>query len=409
MKKVFILLLSLFAVMATGTSLKAQEVEIILDPGWNWISYPNTITMEIEEAIGDFVPMEGDVLKSQTNTAIYLFGSWRGDFQFDAGMGYMYYSARLEPVSFSFVISSSALAEVTTDTPTDVTALSAVIGGTVTLPEGNHAFMRGLCWDTNQSPDIEGLHTVNESGEGSFSTTLIWLTPNTTYYVRAYAITEEGIIYGNEESFTTLDGLGIVTHTYVDLGLPSGILWATCNVGADSPEEYGDYFAWGEIQPKSIYNWNTYQHCNGSYNSMTKYCINSSYGYNGYSDYYFSLLPEDDAATVNWGEDWRIPTKAEWEELFENTTHTWTTLNGVNGRLFTASNGNSIFLPATGYRNDGNVYNVGSSGFYWSNSLDMARSNNAWYFCFDPNYFYMNSFYRRYGSSIRPVLSISRK
>ena len=124
-------------------------------------------------------------------------------------------------------------------------------------------------------------------------------------------------------------------HEYVDLGLPSGTLWATYNVGANSPEEYGDYFAWGETQPKDTYTWSTYQYANGGSPwgnpNLTKYCANSQYGYNGYVDDLTILLPEDDAATANWGSNWRMPTQEEWWELGSNTTHTWTTQNGVNG------------------------------------------------------------------------------
>ena len=125
------------------------------------------------------------------------------------------------------------------------------------------------------------------------------------------------------------------THEYVDLGLPSGLLWATCNVGANAPEEYGDYFAWGEIVPKDVYNWSTYQYYDGS--NLAKYTG---------SDGLTTLLPGDDAATTNWSNGWRMPTKEEWQELLDNTTNKWTTQNGVNGRLFTGSNGNSLFLPA---------------------------------------------------------------
>ena len=138
------------------------------------------------------------------------------------------------------------------------------------------------------------------------------------------------------------------THEYVDLGLPSGTLWATCNVGANAPEEYGDYFAWGETAPKDVYNWSTYQYYDGS--NLAKYTG---------SDGLTTLLPEDDAATTNWGNEWRMPTKEEWQELLDNTTNKWTTQNGVNGRLFTGSNGNSLFLPAVGFR--------------WDDDLNLAR------------------------------------
>ena len=142
-------------------------------------------------------------------------------------------------------------------------------------------------------------------------------------------------------------------HEYVDLGLPSGTLWATCNIGANSPEEYGDYFAWGETTPKSTYDWSTYKWCNGSSTTMTKYCTQSEYGYNGFTDNLTELQSADDAATANWGSDWQMPSLAQIQELCSssNTTTEWTQVNGVNGRKITSkSNGNSIFLPAAGWR-----------------------------------------------------------
>ena len=193
-------------------------------------------------------------------------------------------------------------------------------------------------------------------------------------------------------------------HEYVDLGLPSGLLWATCNVGADSPEDYGDYFAWGETQPKSDYSWSTYQYCMGSYNTLTKYCNNSSEGYNGFTDNLTTLLPEDDAATANWGSDWRMPTEEEWQELLDNTAVTWTTQNGVNGCLFTASNGNSLFLPAAGHRGNSSLYEAGALGEYWSSSLS-DYSNSAWHLYFNSGNYSICSYSRYLGVSVRPVRS----
>ncbi len=196
------------------------------------------------------------------------------------------------------------------------------------------------------------------------------------------------------------------SHNYVDLGLPSGILWATCNVGADSPEDYGDYFAWGEAQPKDTYDRSTYQYCMGSPSTLTKYCNDPSRGYNGFTDNLTTLLPEDDAATANWGSDWRMPTREEWEELYQNTTLTWTTQNGVNGFLFTATNGNSLFLPAAGCRCSGSLNNAGSDGCYWSSSLYTFNPSNAWYSYFYSGSYFMGSSCRRYdGQSVRAVRS----
>ena len=159
-------------------------------------------------------------------------------------------------------------------------------------------------------------------------------------------------------------------HDYVDLGLPSGTMWATCTVGAESPDQYGDYFAWGETTPKATYNWSTYKYCNGDYNLLTKYCGQSDFGFNGFTDDLKTLLASDDVATANWGEGWRTPTRNEWSELLIRCTRTKTTINGVKGCLFTARNGNSIFLPAASSRRDDGSRIVGDDGCYWSSTLN---------------------------------------
>ncbi len=167
-------------------------------------------------------------------------------------------------------------------------------------------------------------------------------------------------------------------HAYVDLGLPSGTKWAICNVGATAPEGYGDYFAWGETSPKDDYSWETYKYCNGSETSLTKYCDNSSYGYNGFTDNKTILDLSDDAARANWGGKWRMPTTTEQRELINNCTWTWTTQNGVNGcKVTSKTNGNSIFLPAAGTRRGTSVLSVGSYSAYWSSSLRESRPDGS--------------------------------
>jgi len=161
----------------------------------------------------------------------------------------------------------------------------------------------------------------------------------------------------------------LIDHEYVDLGLPSGTLWATCNIGANSPEGYGDYFAWGETEPKDYYDWSTYKWCNGSNNTLTKYCDRSAFGYNGFRDNKTELDPEDDAAYVNWGPSWRIPSLEQIKELSNNCTSVWTTQNGVIGTLVTGPNGNTLFLPAAGDRWDGSLYYAGVEGTYWSRTF----------------------------------------
>ena len=192
----------------------------------------------------------------------------------------------------------------------------------------------------------------------------------------------------------------------VDLGLPSGIKWASCNVGAEKPEDYGNYYAWGEVLPKKDYPWATYKHAYGNGNKLTKYCNNASYGDNGFTDNKTTLEPEDDAAHVNWGGSWRMPTAAEMDELRYNCTWTWTTQNGINGYQITSkTNSNSIFLPAAGYRYYTNLNYVGYRGYYWSSSLDGDEPYNACALYFDSDY--VDSYYgnRSRGQSVRPVCS----
>jgi hypothetical protein len=202
------------------------------------------------------------------------------------------------------------------------------------------------------------------------------------------------------------DGDGITNgHTYVDLGLPSGTLWAACNVGANTPEGYGDFFAWGETYPKDCYNWSTYKYCNGSWRNLTKYSTKSSHGV---VDNLVVLQPIDDAATANWGDEWRMPTLAEWMVLFHNTSCEWVIQNGVNGGLFTAMNGNSIFLPAArgkyDYKSPKEDYDYCN---YYSSSLDTDGPSGAWCIMGDQSGFYVQDKHneRCNGLSVRPVRS----
>ena len=406
MKKAIIMLLSLFAMMASGTGLSAQEVTVVLQPGWNWIGYPYSESADLETAFGDFEPMPGDVIASFGGLSDYIEGlGWLGEVdEMKPGWGYMYYSSRTAVVSVVLHAPTTS-SIVTTAEPTDITGTSAVAGGTVTLGEGNHVFARGVCWSTEHNPDIDGSHTSDGVEIGSFSVTLEGLTLGTTYYVRAYVVTDYGLAYGEEQSFTT------ESHDYVDLSLPSGTLWATCNVGASTPEGYGDYFAWGETQPKNIYNWNTYQYCNGNETSLTKYCNNYLFGYNGFTDELTILEPMDDAATINWGNGWRMPTYDEWVELYQNTSYVWTTQNGVIGQLFTASNGNNLFLPATGYRGGNNLI-LDDWCYYWTSSLSTDNPDGgphgAWYYYFFMDEIYLDTYgmfegSRDCGMTVRPV------
>ena len=203
-----------------------------------------------------------------------------------------------------------------------------------------------------------------------------------------------------------LDSITFERHAWVDLALPSGTLWATCNVGADRPEEFGDYFAWGETEPKQLYGWETYSLCGGSMWTMKKYCTKDVYGI---VDKKTELEGTDDAVTSNWGEGWQMPSWTQMDELLDKTytTSVWTTQNEVCGLLVTSNgNGNSIFLPAAGYYDGETLYpeEANSYGMYWSRTLDSSDSYNARRMDFLPTF--MRAGYTQFrskGLSVRPV------
>ena len=194
-------------------------------------------------------------------------------------------------------------------------------------------------------------------------------------------------------------------HEWVDLGLPSGTLWATCNVGASSPEEYGDYFAWGEISKKSKYDWVAYKYCNnGDSRKISKYCTMNTYGNNGYADSRIMLERYDDAANQSWGNEWCIPTKKQWLELHNKCTWTWTTRNGKKGYDVRGPNYTSIFLPAAGYCRNSDFQLVDYHGQYWSSLLNETAPQGACFTDFGSNFVDSDGVgYRDEGRSIRPV------
>jgi hypothetical protein len=203
-------------------------------------------------------------------------------------------------------------------------------------------------------------------------------------------------------------GGGGDTHEYVDLELPSGLLWATCNLGADKPEAAGAYVAWAETETKESYSWTNYKYCNKSMFALTKYCNSADCGNEGFTDSLMVLLPEDDAAEVHWGNGWRTPSKEDWLELYANTTYSWTTQRGAKGALFTAPNGKTLFFPAVGYCMDGDYYYYGSEGYYWSTALVETRPYDVWAPNFTEDGIHLTS-PRCVGQCVRPVRSRSEK
>lgn len=202
-------------------------------------------------------------------------------------------------------------------------------------------------------------------------------------------------------SLTLVQAQAPVNVQAVDLGL--SVKWASCNVGADTVEGRGNFYAWGETEPKTDYSWETYKHANGANNKLTKYCDDGNWGNDGFADGKTSLEPDDDVAYQKWGRDWRIPSYEEWKELYANCTVVSTTQNGVDGHKVTSNiNGNSIFLPTAGVFNVTTV-DMKSGGFYWSSSLVHRLSDTAWSV---RNYYQIvgtNTGDRQRGMLVRPV------
>ena len=184
----------------------------------------------------------------------------------------------------------------------------------------------------------------------------------------------------------------------VDLGLPSGTLWALCNLGADTSEDYGSYYAWGESDTKTAFSWKNYKYCsNGQPNALTKYNTKSNYGK---VDNKNQIDAADDWMKANCGYFYAIPTKEDWDELKNYCKWTY----DVRGGYMVRGNGNIIFLPFAGYRSGLNQYDVGKDGYYWSSTLDQNSPDDAWFMYISPGKHELNSYYRSQGRCIRPVM-----
>ena len=264
---------------------------------------------------------------------------------------------------------------ITTKEVTNIKVSTATCGGNIIYYGDDEITARGVCWSTSPNPTINDNKTTDGSGTDSYTSNISNLSENTTYYVRAYATNEKGTAYGEEKSFMTLPPTGTENgYGWVDLGL--SVKWATCNVGASKPEEYGDYYAWGETTTKSNYS---------SSNSATYGLSTSQLQSQGYIDSNGNLTAQYDAATANWGGDWRMPTYDELNELRTKCTWTWTTQNGVNGYKVTSkTNSNYIFLPAAGFRDGSSLDSAGGYGYYWS-STSNGLSNGAYRLYFHSN------------------------
>ena len=307
------------------------------------------------------------------------------------------YAMNKKGVAYSEEISFTTLEEIIIEKPevktvsvTDIDIHTAIVTGEVVSDGGAEVVERGFIWNIqgNDNGSIESNRVEVGSGLGVYTYQFTGLQPNTEYYVLAYAINSEGEAIGEHIYFTTMDdeeeNTFINGYEYVDLGLPSGVKWAAQNVGATTPSEYGDYFAWGETEPKADYS--------ESNNSTYGVAIDDISGNEQY-----------DAATAHWGATWRMPTREEYTELINNCIWEWTTIDNKVGFKVVGPNGKHIFLPAAGFMFGTTPYFPEQYGYYWTSFPGTDNDFGAFtlYFGIDG---YDTAWYFRYaGLPIRPV------
>lgn len=307
-------------------------------------------------------------------------------------------------------VNSDIRATVLLDDALNVNYASATISGHL-IVDSSHSFSKSATLYYSSSEFT--MNDLKASGnnkrlslnpDGSFTLLLVGLSGGTTYNYAVVA-TVEGLSF--ETAIKAFSTTTTLPSGAIDMGL--SVKWASSNVGAGRPEDFGDYYAWGETEPKSNYSWSTYKFATGSSGSLIKYNTSSSYGT---VDNKTVLEPVDDVAHEKFGGKWRMPTAAEWTELRDedNCDWTWTKQNGVKGKLVTSKKtGNSIFLPAGGFRSKDQFNGAGYYGFCWSSSIAANSPDVAWYVhfytddAFYPSGVICENGYRYRGHPVRPV------
>ena len=282
------------------------------------------------------------------------------------------------------------LPTVTTVTVSEITYNTAVVSAEVLTDGGADVTERGFMWSRTDTGEVNTERVKVGEGLGTYSFKLLGLQEVTSYNVVAYAVNSKGEIVSEPVVFTTEANDEVIEYEYVDLGLPSGVKWAMHNVGTTYPEGHGDYFAWGEIEPKATYesgNCSSYNQDLGDISGNPLY----------------------DAAAAKWGNGWRMPTLEEMYELTQECTWTWVDNNGIVGYKVTSkTNGNHIFLPAAGFRVNDQLIDEDFFGYYWMSTPYEEEGaapslNKACFLDMCSYQFYCNWSLRRNGMTIRPV------
>lgn len=394
MKKIMIILaimLFFFAGCKRDDVIEASKVKIEkedVEYGWNYLkvnveySYPVTLK-SVNIRISEKEDMS-DVIVSPCELDGYCFTAKAEGLKDETKYYYHYEYDDSYDKSYGEVCDFTTLVKplVQTEDVMNVTASSAIINGSVISTGEGTILARGFCWGEHANTTLDDNYSNNGDGLGVYSQMLTDLNENTTYYFRAYATTEKGTEYAEEKTFTTKQGVN--GYEYIDLGLPSGLKWATCNIGATLPGEYGEYYSWGELVTKTSYD---SDNCSTYGKRMNDISGDIQY----------------DVARKEWGGTWRIPTKDEQHELIDNCTWELASQDGGVGYKVTGPNGSYIFLPAAGYYHGTSLYDMKTYGYYWSSTPYDGSSNYTYGIRFG-NDGYSVEFYNRYGGrNVRAV------
>lgn len=372
--------------------------ELINNCTWTWTSRNGVTGYEITGPSGRsiFMPAGGSIYGQQNankgNQGRYWTGTFASTGEYSAnalsfmdGSKYCSTSTRFEGCNVRAVYSEDfRYFDLTDVNVSNITSNAATISGAVTNYDGTAEI--GVLLSTTEKYLLQEARAFTGSAtDGTFTVETIGLQPATTYYYKAYVKDGEKYFFSEQSSFTTEDGANAQPEA-VDLGLPSGTKWASMNVGASAPEVFGGYYAWGETEEKDDYDWDTYAYFydadgDGNYNYDVDSVVNIGMDISG-TDY--------DVAHVKLGGDWHMPTDVQAQELIDNCTITATTLNGVSGMEFKGPNGNTIFIPMGGMKEETLSQYVGENGFFWTSTLFVSDDLGEDF----SRYFYISSDYK---------------